>query len=198
MAASVPTKEPEEFTQGERVHWTKSLGDYLPADNWTLSYAFVKSDDQQTVTATDNGDGTHLTTITSTASANFLVGTYEWQAKVTDTSSPPVVVQVERGHLTVKQDFSAAGVSTGYDDRSHAEIVLDALEATLEGKATEDQLSYSIGTGETQRSISKLSPGELIQWHQRYKRLVEKELRAERIKKGLGHAGRVKVRFSGP
>ena len=77
------------------------------------------------------------------------------------------------------------------DPRTHARKVLDALEALIEGKASKDQQSYSIAG----RSISRLSPGELLEWRDRYRVEVAAEARAEKIKNGGMHAGIIKVRF---
>ena len=80
---------------------------------------------------------------------------------------------------------------SGYDNRSHVKKVLDALEATLENKASQDQLSYSIAG----RSLSRLSPTELIQWRDRYREEYNREVQAERIAQGLGNSNKIRVRM---
>jgi len=50
------------------------------------------------------------------------------------------------------------------DRIKHVETVIAALETVLEGKATSDTDSYSIAD----RSISKMSPDELLRWRTKY------------------------------
>jgi hypothetical protein len=69
--------------------------------------------------------------------------------------------------------------------------VLDALEAVIEGKATSDQLSYSIAG----RSISKMSPAEILQWRDLYKTEYQREMDAEKISQGIESPRRIGVRF---
>lgn len=192
MAATIPTREPLEFTQGETVRWTKSLSDYLPDDSWVLSYAFVyaaASSDQQTATATDNGDGTHLVTIASTASDDFSIGVYNWQASVTDGSTTHIIGS---GSVTVLAGFAAQ--SSGYDSRSHAKKMLDAIEDLAEGRSGESYSSYVLPSG---RQLVSLSPAELIEWRSFYKREYDAKLAAERIGAGLGNPNKIRTRRRG-
>lgn len=62
----------------------------------------------------------------------------------------------------------------------------------MEGKSTADVLSYSIGG----RSISKMSPEELIKWRSFYKTEYQRELEAEGIARGEDNPRRIGVRFN--
>ena len=194
MAATIPTREPLEFTQGTTVAWTKSLADYPPA-TWTLSYAFsllAATSAQKTVTATDNGDGTHLVTITAASSAAYGIGAYRWQSRVTDGTS---VYQIAEGTVEVSPDLSAAGyASTGYDDRSIAKKALDAIESVLAGRAAEDYDGYSMPDG---RSLSKMTLAEMITARSKLKVEVSQEEAARRVGLGLGNPNKFHVRFTG-
>ena len=183
---SIPTVEPSSIVQGETLTFTKSLSDYLPADSWVLSYALVNASGQITFTASDNGDGTHLVDEAPATTAAYTVGTYKYQAKVTGGTD---VFLVGEGSIEVETSFAAA--SSGYDDRSHVKKVLDALEATILGKASSDQLSYSIGN----RSLSKMSPAELLDWRSRYEQEYQRELAAEKVNNGLASGDKILVRF---
>jgi len=190
MSASIPTTEPTTITRGDTVKWTISLPDYLPADGWTLKYAFIAASDQVTVTATDNGDGTHLVTISASSSEAFEEGIYHWQAHVeTGEAETLEKYTVRTGQVTIKERFEDQ--ESGYDARSFAKKTLDAIEAVLEDRATEKDLSYSIAG----RSLSKMTLRELQEareyWYGRY----QSELRAER--KALGkQSDKVLVRFT--
>ena len=183
---TIPENEPEFFIAGDTVKWRKSLPEYRPADGWTLRYDFVKDGDKQSVTATDGGDGSHLVTISASQSADFTPGIYHWQATVSDGTDRYTVAT---GRIEVKPDFVA--VQNGYDARSHVRKVLDALEATILGKASKDQMSYTIAG----RSLARMSPGELLKWKNHYETLYRQEIAAEKLANGERPAGRIMVRF---
>ena len=195
MAYTIGDTEPTEIRAGDVVKWTKSLGDYLPA-SWTLVYTFTvqaQTSRQVQVTCSDNGDGTHLASMSiantqalDPAAANRPYNTVRWIARVNDGSDYHTV---GTGTLKVLPDLAAA--SSGYDDRSHVKRTLDALEAVIEGSADRDYLADATGD----RSITYKTDEELIVMHKRYVGLYEKEKQAERIEQGLGGGQTVRVRF---
>lgn len=186
MTATTPTKEPDVFTAGDTVKWTKSFSDYLPADSWVLTYALVIASTRIILTATDNGDGSHLITVSAADSAGYAAGIYHWQAYATKGTER---YQVGKGRLEIKPDF--ASQSTGYDNTSHVKNVLDALEATILGKASKDQMSYTInGT-----TVARMTPEEIIKWQNHYKILYKQELQAESISNGDAPSNKGRVRF---
>jgi len=158
---TIPENEPEFFIAGDTVKWRKSLPEYRPDAGWTLRYDFVKDGSKHSVTATD-------------------------QASVTDGTERYTVAT---GRIEVKPDFVA--VQNGYDARSHVRKVLDALEATILGKASKDQMSYTIAG----RSLARMSPGELLKWKNHYETLYRQEVAAEKLANGEQPAGRIMVRF---
>ncbi len=183
MSAEVPTKEPTRIAAGDTFTWKKSFSDYPASDGWTLTYALVNSSALIEITASADNDD-HLIEESATTTAAYTAGTYNWQSYVTLDDER---FKVGSGVMEILENFAAAGES-GLDARSHVKKVLDALEAMIEGKATSDQLSYAIGG----RSISKLSPQEVIDWRDAYAQMYQRELR-----KLHGQGGRrtVKVRF---
>jgi len=183
---TTPKKEPTTCTAGDTIKWAKSLPDYLPADGWTLSYDLVISSALESVTATDNGDASHLITITAAISAAYAPGIYHWQAYATKAAER---YQVGAGTLEVKPNFAAQ--ASGYDARSHVKQVLDALEATITGKASKDQSAYTING----RSLTRLTPAELITWRSKYRREYAAEQQSERIANGLSSGQNIRVRF---
>lgn len=183
MAADIPTIEPETIRAGDTLKFTKRLPDYLPA-TWTLKYSLNKTGSRYTITATDNGDGTHLVNVAAATTANYPAGVYKWQAYVESGSERYTIAT---GTLDVKADLSASGLDT----RSHVKKVLDAIEAVIENRATLDQQSYTIGN----RSLQRMAVDELLKLRDTYKQQYQAELQAERIAMGLGHKGRVLVRF---
>lgn len=188
MTAIIPTLTPASFMAGNTVKWTMSLPDYLPADGWVLSYAFVVGGDQQLVTATDNGDGSHLVTLAAADSAKFVAGIYHWQAYVTSGAER---FPVGQSRVEVKPNY--ADMNGGHDSRSNARQVLDALDAMMLKKASKDQQSYTMPNG---IAVARLAPGDIIVWRDYYRRELRQELQAERLANGQSLSNKVVTRFT--
>ncbi|MBU1701454.1 MAG: hypothetical protein KJ970_13230 [Candidatus Eisenbacteria bacterium] len=186
MPADIKTVEPDEFTIGDTVQFKILLSDYLPSDGWTLTYYFVKDGDQQSIAGSDNGDGYHLITLDVTASGAFTAGLYRWKACASKRSER---YTLRTGRIEAKPDYALA--TEGLDDLEHVKKVLDALEATILGKASVDQLGYSIEG----RSLDRIPPEDLLRWRDLYRAEYNSLLQSERTTKGLGHSGRFLVRF---
>jgi len=180
-----PTTEPTEVTAGDTVKWTRTLSDY-PAGTWTLSYTLVNSASKITITASASGTD-HLVSVTPATSAAWSAGLYDWQAYVTDGTDR---YQVDSGRLTIHANY--AGVTT-LDDRSHVKKTLDAIEAVIEGRASQSQQSYTING----RSLTRIPLAELYEFRKQYKAEYAAELQAERIANGMGSGRRVLLRFNG-
>jgi hypothetical protein len=95
----------------------------------------------------------------------------------------------ENGQIKILPNLTVSDSQS--DFRSHAKKVLDAIEALIEGKATADVLSYSIAG----RSISKMSPEELIKWRDFYKHEYELETQTDDLQKGLDTPNKIGIRF---
>ena len=134
------------------------------------------------MTATAEGDD-HVITIAPADSKTYPPGIYSYVARM--ENGVVEIYSIDTGKIEILPDFAAA--TTGYDDRAHVKKVLDALEAVILGKASKDQLSYSIAG----RSISRLSPSEIIEWRNTYR---AEYLRLER-EAGRGRPSQIHVRF---
>jgi hypothetical protein len=189
MTATIAKTEPTAVVKGDTAKWTKALVDYLPADGWDLAYAFVlegSTTNQKTLACTDNGDGTHLATLSAAASALFSVGTYAWQASVSNGTERYTVAM---GRLEIKPDF--ATLITGYDARTHVKKVLDAIEAVLENRASEEQNYVMVG----QTQITNIPHAELLALRSKYRAEYRNEQAAARLASGMASGNRVLVRF---
>lgn len=180
----IPTNEPMSVTAGDTVTWKRSLSDYLASAGWVLSYTLVNSAGKITITSTADGDD-HLVSVLAATTAAWTAGEYSWQAYVTKGAER---YQVDYGALEILPDFAQ---QTTHDGRSHVKTVLDSIEAVIEGRATKDQESYSING----RSLARTSVEQLLVFRDRYKAEYAREVRAERIRNGLGHSGRILTRF---
>lgn len=187
MAASIPTREPQKLIAGDTLKFTRELVDYLPADGWALSYALVIAGNQVTFTGSDNGDGTHLINVAASTTATWEPGTYSWQSYVTKSGER---YHIAAGTIEIKRNF--AQQAYGYDARSHVKITLDALEAVIQGRASKEQKSHTIGD----RAIEFMDPGDLIKWRNLYKKEYRREQKAEKLRRGIDGGDKFLVRFN--
>ena len=157
----IATLEPTEVTAGDTWQWQKSLADY-PAGTWTLKYYFRGRVGDFEATAAASGLD-HLVTIAKATTAGYKAGEYQWISVVNDATTR---YTVERGLVLVKPDPSKTGA--GFETRGHARIVLDAIEAVLESRATKDQEEYTIGS----RSLKRTPLADLMKLRDRYKAMT--------------------------
>jgi hypothetical protein len=77
------------------------------------------------------------------------------------------------------------------DPRSHPRIMVEKIEAVLEGRAGGDVASYSING----RSLTNIAIPELMEWRDRYRAEYLREVRKERARNGNATGSTVLVRF---
>lgn len=183
MTAAIPTTEPTELRAGDTWKWTRTIADY-PASSWTLSYVLVQAGVQKTITASSSGDN-YSVTVAKATTANYAEGLWTWSAAVDNGTER---YTIDSGTLQVLPNLVAQ--STGYDGRSHARIVLEAIEAVIEGRAGKDQQRYSIAG----RELWLTPVADLLKLRQTYKAEVRAEEMAERLKNGTGIGGRIQFR----
>lgn len=186
---NAPTIEPDALVIGDRITWRKkNLGEDYPSSAYTTEYVSRISsgggNHEFKVSGTADGDD-YLFTIASTASAVFDPGHHHWQLEIVRTSDSERIV-IQTGTWDIITDLD-----NNVDPRTHAEIMVDKIETMLEGKADGDVQSYSIAG----RSLTKMSPDELVTWREYYKREVVCQHRLDHIKNGRAHSGTIKVRF---
>tara|TARA_Y100000289_G_C3872448_1_gene124233 strand:+ start:14 stop:640 length:627 start_codon:yes stop_codon:yes gene_type:complete len=187
----IATKEPIVIRKGDTIIWKRTdiTTDY-PTDSYSMSWtARLESNGSTSFDATvTEVDDYYKFTIDNSDSGGLTVGHYIWALKVTQTSDSETLV-IDTGKIEVKDNLFG---TTG-DVRSHAKIMVDKIESILEGKADSDVNSYSIGN----RSLSKMSVDELLQWRDYYRAEYNREVRKERMDRGEGTGNTVKVRFDG-
>jgi len=177
------TTEPNIVTAGDLITWQRTLTDY-PANVWTLNYVFINKNYKYSATGTASGTD-HAVSISSSTTANWAPGEYRWQSYVTSGSDR---ITIGEGNLTVKPNFATA---TTLDTRSIVKRTLDAIEAVIEGRASQDQQEYTIGN----RSLTRTPIADLIVLRDKYKMEYLKELQAEKLKNGLSSNNKIIVRF---
>lgn len=177
---TIPENVPSELIAGDTWQWTRDLGSDYPAGTWALTYYFENKDSSFSVLATASGT-TYAITIAAATTATYRAGRYRWRARAVAAGVNTIV---DDGYVDVTTDPAAAGA---YDFRSDARKMLDALNATLIGKASNDQLSMSIQG----RSLSRLTPSELLDWRDR----IRNEVRGEEQADAAGAGRTIKARY---
>lgn len=171
---------PKSFFGGDTVRFTIDLPDH-PAPTWDTTFYMENADGQFSKAGVDSGSS-HAFVLSAADTAALKAGKFRWSIRATDGS---VVETADAGGwLEVEPDPAATGAR---DRRTWAQRTLEALEATIEGRASTDQLSMSING----RSISRLSPAELTEWRNQ----LRAEVRAEEQAANAGLGRHVRVRL---
>ncbi len=156
---------PEKVTSGDVVDVTlSSLTTAFPIGSYTLQIVMKLGAGAPLTFDLNDVSGDHGGTLSFAAAA---AGIYAYAIKATRIADDAVRT-VASGSIRVLPDPSAQDV------RSHAEKVLDAIEALIEGRATKDVTSYSIAG----RSLTRMSPDELVKWRSHYRNEVAKQRNA--------------------
>ena len=190
-SVNFPTNVPDILYVGDNFLWKRDLTDYPVAD-YALTYSFRLLTSTATEIAlgssviTESDTSVYTINVPSSTTTGYTKGDYTYQEYITKSASSERLV-INKGYITIKSNLDA---DTG-DARSSARIILQALEATMENRATIDQMSMSIAG----RSLSRMSPAELNTWKSHYKALVSKEDKKSRQDKGEVTGTQVKVRF---
>jgi len=188
-AANAPEGEPTIVTVGDFIQWKRSdLVDDYPPSLYTATYiARITGGGSNEITLIGTDETTHyLFSVSSTVSADFVPGYYHWQLEIVRNSDSERIV-VDTGTFTANVDLDV----NASDPRTHAEIMVDKIESILQGRADSDVANYSI----KDRSLTKLSISELLQWRDYYRLELRKEKTAQLIAKGEATGATVKVRF---
>lgn len=188
-AANAPTTEPLEIVVGDFIQWKRTdLGIDYPNDQYTATYiARITGGgaSEITLTGTASGDD-YLFTVDSATSTDFTPGYYHWQLEIVRNSDSERLV-LERGTFTAIVDLDVNAT----DPRTHAEIMVDKIEAVLQNRADADVANYSIQG----RSLVKLSIDDLLRWRDYYRNELAMEKRKERVRRGKSTGATIKARF---
>lgn len=178
--------EPGTITAGDSVSWTRTLIDH-PAPEWSLHYALFNAAANYSFDAVGGG-ADHTVTLAAATTKPWEAGRYDWTAYVDNAAGDRSVVAT--GAVIVKPD-PATGLP--YDARSHARKMLEAIEATIEKRATAQQLDL-VRSAVGDRS-GDLAPEKLIEWRDKYRREVQIEEQKAALERGEKLPRSIKVRF---
>lgn len=185
-STNYPTEEPDELNAGDRWTWKRDdLGDY--GSGYTLSYELTLYTGAAPITLTASLSGSeYLIEIAAATTAGYSAGTYQWVALITRDSDSERV-EIARGVLVVNPDPATSAA----DPRTTARKTLDAIEAVIEGRASKDQESYTIGN----RSLNRMAIEDLLRLRDAYRREVKREEQADKLKNGIGINNNIIVRM---
>jgi hypothetical protein len=162
--------------------------DIKASDGWTLKYVAVGKLGIISITASaddDNADDFKFSASAATTGA-YTAGDYQWQLVATLTTTRYTIAT---GIVTVLDNI--AGRSALYDNRSHAKKVLDAIEAVIEGRASQDQMGYTIAG----RSLSRTPLQDLMRLRAMFKAEYDSEVATANIAAGLSGKNKIYTRF---
>ena len=193
-STNYPSTEPtlEEYgnpiVAGDYLAWKRTdLGRDYPPASCGLTYSARLNGVGSAISLTASESGTdYIIEYDSTATAVFPVGVYQWSAFITKTSDSNRI-QIDSGTWEVIENKATSTT----DPEPHAKKVLDALEAVIENRATQDQMSYSIAG----RSLSRMSQDDLNAFRDKYKAEWLKEKRMQRARQNKGHHGIIKTQL---
>lgn len=179
--------EPKEIYAGATAIWTREAGDYPASDGWSLEYVLAGRNGRHVVNGgliTASGS-TYTITVPMAETATWAGGEYGWRLFATKEGDRR---HVQNGMLQV-----IPATKTATDTRSHARRMVDALEATLEGKASKDQSEINIGG----KSLKRFSFAELSVELARWQRIVQQEEDAAKVAGGMTSRKVIRTRFLG-
>ena len=187
MAAKVLTRVPDKIDAGDSVNFTLTLSDYPASSSWEVTLVLINSDSKKEFTSAADGDA-HKFELTPSDTQDIKPGEYYWKTYVADGTDR---FKVGEGRLEIIADITNADIKS-LDLRSHVKKVLDAINAKLEGKASEDELSLSIDG----QSLSRFSHSQLLEFKSDYEEMYSAELSAERKQQGRSSRKTRKIRFT--
>lgn len=166
---------PSTIIIGDTVKFTVSLSEY-PAPEWVLHYKIGFTTSVDTASVASGSD--HSITIAASTTAAWAEGEYNTQLYVTNGTE---IYTVSTSRVILKD----------INSKSHARKVLEAINARLENRATQEQIEYEVNG----RRIKFITHDELIRLRTFYLREASNEEARDRIASGLGSGRKVMVRF---
>lgn len=189
MTLEIPTREPSAIIAGDSLKWDKALSDF-PAPTWTLTYQLVGRFGSHSITAVASGT-THQVRELPATTLPWKHGVYRLVGRVSDGTDTWTVYDQP---ATITPSLSDQ--AEGFDPRSQNQRIFEAITATIEGRASKDQMSFSISDGAgNSRTLARMPIPELFTLRDRYAALAARDRRKDERKDGGGHGGRILAKF---
>lgn len=181
---------PETLQIGDTWGWTATVTDYPATDGWTLKFALrgygLSVID---ITATADGDD-YIVTVAAAITATYTKGKYLWEAYIEKGSGPEVErYKVGEGIVELLPFLGSATAET--DNRSHAQKMLDMIEAALEAAAPNAAIISLTVNG---KSV-QYKRDDINRMYDKYRRIVADEKVAMDVANGKATSRRILTRF---
>lgn len=187
-STNYPTNVPDLLQIGDFWAWKKdNLATDYPTADYSLSYEFNLIDGATAVNftiGTTEANDEYIVATSNTSS--YTKGEYNWVEYITRTSDN-ARIKLSEGYTQIQENYATTNASV----RSHAKIVLDAVKAVIENRATMDQSSMSIAG----RSLSRMSIDELFTLKDRYQAEFDREVKKAKIKNGQSSGNTILTKF---
>lgn len=187
-STNYPTNVPDLLQIGDFWSWKKdNLATDYPTADYSLSYEFNLIDGATAVNftiGTTEANDEYIVATSNTGS--YTKGEYNWVEYITRTSDN-ARIKLSEGYTQIQENYATTNASV----RSHAKIVLDAVKAVIENRATMDQSSMSIAG----RSLSRMSIDELFTLKDRYQAEFDREVKKAKIKNGQSSGNTILTKF---
>lgn len=178
MARDIPTGIPDIWLPGETIQWYETVdSSQYPTDTYALTYTFTDGTNSFSATGTQYNEQTYLITVASGVTGAMTADTTHGYSAVLSYTASGLSYVHATGTVRTSVNYALSPTTSPL---SFYEVSLNAIEAVLENRATEADLSYSIGSGSTARSLSKMSMNELIQARGFFLRKLKAQRRKEK------------------
>ncbi|MEM7217715.1 MAG: hypothetical protein AAF515_05080 [Pseudomonadota bacterium] len=176
---------PSNHRQGDSLSFFVIFDRRYSSENWSAELVLAGPNQVESYTGRNDGGGRYSWSLTSEETSLLEARLFAWAIRLSTQDGERVTPR--DGTIEIDRDFTD-GLSVN-DSLSHAERVLRAIEAMIEGRATKDQQSTSLnGT-----SLSRFSWEELLGLRDRYRQEVNQERRRARQAQGLPPGGKIRV-----
>ena len=155
----------QDFNAGDTLNFDIEVPDKFK-DGYTYTY-YLKDKNGNSITISSNS--THFFVSSSTTST-YIPGMYSYVLYAEKNGER---YKLYEDIVNIKADITTANT---YDNRTHAQKVLDSINAILENKDEVEE--YTIGG----RSIKRMSIDELLKWKKYYTAEVQKEKNKQNIR----------------
>jgi hypothetical protein len=169
------------LTAGESLAATVAFDDYPASSGYTCRYEFAGPSTfyAETTVSTDS----YVLAVHYDVTAELAPGLYSYVGYVTATATD-IRYKADSGTIRVK--FNPAR-------KTRARVILDAVEALMEGRASDDQRTTKLGEVELQF----MTPGDLMKWRNYWRQEVSAEISS--AQQGEGAAlNTIRTRFTNP
>jgi len=174
------------FTIGDTLTATETLAQYPATASWVLYYRLVPAAGPAIAFNSTASGSDHLISVPAATTATWVSGTYTWASWVSNGTSS---YSVANGTTVLLPNPRV--VNGPLDLRTSAQIALDNVRATIQGKATADVLKYEIAG----RSLERYQVSELVALETHLANQVNRENRAAALAAGKPDTRRYAVRL---